>query len=51
MGPAGVEPAGVDELLREADVVTLNAPLTEENESLLDARRLAMMKPGTRARS
>lgn len=47
MPAAGVEPAELDELLRQADVVTLNAPLTEDTESLLDARRLALMKPAS----
>jgi D-3-phosphoglycerate dehydrogenase len=47
MSEAGVEPAEIDDLLREADVVTLNAPLTPETESLLNARRLALMKPAS----
>jgi len=33
-------------LLRESDVVSLHVPLTEETQGLLDARRLALMKPG-----
>jgi phosphoglycerate dehydrogenase-like enzyme len=32
--------------LAEADVVTLHTPLTPETDRLLDARRLALMKPG-----
>lgn len=35
----------VDELLRDSDVVSLHCPLTPENEGLIDARRLALMKP------
>ncbi len=36
----------VDELLGEADVVSLHVPLTAETRNLLDATRLARMKPG-----
>jgi D-3-phosphoglycerate dehydrogenase len=36
----------IDELLRRSDVVSLHAPLTAENRNLIDARRLALMKPG-----
>jgi phosphoglycerate dehydrogenase-like enzyme len=35
-----------DELLAEADVVVLACPLTSETYHLLDARRLALMRPG-----
>ena len=35
-----------EDVLREADVVSLHAPLTPETQNLLDARRIAMMKPG-----
>jgi len=35
----------VDELLRRADYVTLLVPLTEETRGLIDARRIALMKP------
>lgn len=35
----------VDDLLREADVVSLHCPLTPENEGLINAARLALMKP------
>lgn len=34
-----------DTLFREADVVSLHCPLTPENTGLVDARRLALMKP------
>jgi phosphoglycerate dehydrogenase-like enzyme len=35
----------LDELLREADVVVLVTPHTEETHRLLDARRIALLKP------
>jgi D-3-phosphoglycerate dehydrogenase len=41
----GVEPASLDELLGRSDFVTLHLPLTGETRSLLDARRLARLKP------
>jgi len=36
----------LDELLGQADIVVLITPLTSETRHLLDARRLAKMKPG-----
>jgi phosphoglycerate dehydrogenase-like enzyme len=41
----GVEHVPVDALLEEADVVIVACPLTPETHHLLDARRLALMKP------
>jgi lactate dehydrogenase-like 2-hydroxyacid dehydrogenase len=42
----GVEPrAGVDDVVREADFVSLHCPATPETRHLMDARRLALMKP------
>ena len=41
-----VEFAGLDELFRRADVLSLHCPLTPETERLVDARRLALMRPG-----
>jgi len=35
----------VDQLLAEADVVSLHCPLTAENKGMIDRRRLATMKP------
>ena len=43
----GGDPACVDldTLFRDSDVVSLHCPLTPETKGLVDARRLAMMKP------
>jgi len=42
----GAEARGLDALLAEADVVTLHVPLVAATRHLLDAARLATMKPG-----
>lgn len=41
----GVEPVGLDDLLRTADVVTLHLPLDDGTRGLLDASRLDRMRP------
>ncbi|AAS95890.1 D-2-hydroxyacid dehydrogenase [Nitratidesulfovibrio vulgaris] len=41
------EHVGLDELFTSADVVSLHCPLTPETEGLVDARRLASMRPGS----
>src|SRR5207237_7716038 len=41
----GAELAGLDDLLRTADFVCICAALTDESRHLIDARRLALMKP------
>ena len=38
--------AGLDELIRTADVVSLHVPLLDSTRGLFDAARLASMKPG-----
>lgn len=42
---AGVERRELDDLLRASDVVSVHATLAPETRGLLDARRLALMKP------
>lgn len=41
----GVEIVDLDKLCREADYVSLHAPLTPQTRHLIDARRLALMMP------
>jgi phosphoglycerate dehydrogenase-like enzyme len=42
---AGVEAVKLDELLERADIVSIHATLAPETRGLIDARRLALMKP------
>jgi (S)-sulfolactate dehydrogenase len=42
----GVQRADLDELLREADIVTLHVPLTKETRGLIGRAEIASMKPG-----
>jgi glyoxylate reductase len=42
----GVEHRELDELLAEAQIVSLHVPHTRETERLLDARRLALLRDG-----
>jgi D-3-phosphoglycerate dehydrogenase len=44
--PPGVQACELDTLCREADLVSLHAPLTPQTRHLFDARRLALMRPG-----
>ncbi len=41
----GVELCALDDVFRRADFVSLHCPLTEETHHLVNARRLALMKP------
>ncbi len=41
----GVKLVGLDELLAEADFVSLHCPLTEKTRNLIGARELSLMKP------
>ena len=41
----GIEPVALENLLARSDVVTLHVPLDDSTRGLLDARRLAMLKP------
>jgi D-3-phosphoglycerate dehydrogenase len=43
---AGVRLVDLETLLAEADIVSLHAPLSETSSGLLDAKRLAAMRPG-----
>lgn len=40
-----IQSVGLDELLSQAEVVSLHLPLTSLTRNLLDARRLALLKP------
>jgi glyoxylate reductase len=39
--------ANIDALMAEADILTLHCPLTDDTRHLIDARRIALMKPGS----
>jgi len=41
----GIEPVGLETLLARSDIVTLHVPLDESTRGMLNARRLAMLKP------
>ena len=44
--PPEVRPVAVDALVEQADVLVLCCPLTPQTTGLIDARRIARMKPG-----
>ncbi len=41
----GIETVGLERLLARADVVTLHVPLNDSTRQMLDARKLALMRP------
>lgn len=43
--PAGTEAADVDTICREADLISLHAPLNVGTRHIIDARRIALMRP------
>lgn len=43
----GVEPAGLQQVVEEADIVSLHCPLNAETRHLMGAAELAAMKPGS----
>ena len=44
--PDWVEQTGLEELLERSDVLVLHCPLNDSTRGLINARRLALMKPG-----
>ncbi|TXK19524.1 phosphoglycerate dehydrogenase [Homoserinibacter sp. GY 40078] len=46
LAQAGVEPGGLDEVLAGSDVLSLHLPLTDETREVIDARRIALLRPG-----
>ncbi|MCU0774363.1 MAG: C-terminal binding protein [Ideonella sp.] len=42
--PPGVEAADIDRICREADLISLHAPMSAETRHLIDARRIALMR-------
>ena len=41
----GIAPAGIDEVVAEADVLSLHLAATPETEGIIDRRRLGLMRP------
>jgi D-3-phosphoglycerate dehydrogenase len=41
----GIEAVALDSLLERADIVTLHVPLNDSTRGMIDARRLALLKP------
>jgi D-3-phosphoglycerate dehydrogenase len=47
-GDLGIRWLDLDDVVAQADFLTLHLPLTEQTHHLIDARRLERMKPGAR---
>jgi (S)-sulfolactate dehydrogenase len=45
-GTSSVRAAGLDEVIKTADVISLHVPLVDSTRNLFDARRIASMKKG-----
>ncbi len=43
--PAGIESASMDEICSQADVISLHAPFTPQTRHIIDADRIALMRP------
>ena len=43
---SGVQSASLDQLIAQADVISLHVPLTPSTSNMLSAQRIAQMKPG-----
>ena len=41
----GIEPVALETLLHRSDIVTLHVPLTDSTRGMIDARRLAILRP------
>jgi len=41
-----IQPCSLDELVSEADAISLHVPLTDDTRHIIDAARLAAMRPG-----
>ncbi|MGM9833476.1 MAG: D-2-hydroxyacid dehydrogenase [Candidatus Limisoma sp.] len=44
--PNGIVPVDRDKLMAEADVISLHCPLTESTREIINARTIALMRPG-----
>lgn len=44
--PAGIAFRTLDDLVSESDIIAICCPLTPETRGMIDARRIALMKPG-----
>ncbi|MBC8470172.1 MAG: D-2-hydroxyacid dehydrogenase [Planctomycetes bacterium] len=42
--PEGCQPAGIDDIFRTSDVISLHCPLTSETKKIINRERLEMMK-------